>query len=77
MFFARVRAGFDPEVRHDKDHLVTLSTCVIGNRQKIRGKTALVAGATGGVGSQVVQCLVNEGVKVRALVRDYTKAVRL
>lgn len=45
-----------------------------GNRQKTRGKTALVAGATGGVGSQVVQCLVNEGVKVRALVRDYTKA---
>ncbi|KAL0032087.1 hypothetical protein WJX77_004311 [Trebouxia sp. C0004] len=44
-----------------------------GNRQKIKGKTALVAGATGGVGSRVVQCLVNEGVRVRALVRDYTK----
>lgn len=36
----------------------------------------MVAGATGGVGSRVVQCLVNEGVKVRALVRDYTKVVR-
>ena len=36
----------------------------------------LVAGATGGVGSQVVQCLCNEGAKVRALVRDYTKVVR-
>ncbi|DBA79810.1 TPA: hypothetical protein ACH3X1_008471 [Trebouxia sp. C0004] len=47
-----------------------------GNRQKIKGKTALVAGATGGVGSRVVQCLVNEGVRVRALVRDYTKVVR-
>ena len=46
-----------------------------GDKQKIRGKTVLVAGATGGVGSQVVQCLRNEGVKVRALVRDYTKAV--
>lgn len=44
-----------------------------GNNQKIRGKTVLVAGATGGVGSQVVQCLCNEGAKVRALVRDYTK----
>ncbi|KAA6419910.1 MAG: hypothetical protein FRX49_10100 [Trebouxia sp. A1-2] len=44
-----------------------------GNRQKIKGQTALVAGATGGVGSRVVQCLVNEGMKVRALVRDYTK----
>lgn len=46
-----------------------------GNNQKIRGKTVLVAGATGGVGSQVVQCLCNEGAKVRALVRDYTKVV--
>ncbi|MCJ1241762.1 hypothetical protein MMC14_009768 [Varicellaria rhodocarpa] len=46
-----------------------------GDKQKIRGKTVLVAGATGGVGSQVVQCLRNEGVKVRALVRDYTKAL--
>ena len=46
-----------------------------GNKQQLRGKTVLVAGATGGVGSQVVQCLRNEGVKVRALVRDYTKAV--
>lgn len=35
----------------------------------------LVAGATGGVGSQVVQCLCNEGINVRALVRDYTKVV--
>lgn len=46
-----------------------------GNKQKIRGKTVLVAGATGGVGTQVVQCLCNEGAKVRALVRDYTKVV--
>ena len=48
---------------------------VVGERQKLRGKTVLVAGATGGVGKQVVQVLLNEGVKVRALVRDYTKAV--
>ena len=50
-------------------------TLAAGNKQKIRGKTVLVAGATGGVGSQVVQCLCNEGIKVRALVRDYTKVV--
>ena len=48
---------------------------VAGERQKLRGKTVLVAGATGGVGRQVVQVLLSEGVKVRALVRDYTKAV--
>lgn len=52
-------------------------TLAAGNKQKIRGKTVLVAGATGGVGSQVVQCLCNEGINARALVRDYTKVVWL
>ena len=50
-------------------------TLPAGNKQKIRGKSVLVAGATGGVGRQVVQCLCNEGTNVRALVRDYTKVV--
>lgn len=36
-----------------------------------------MAGATGGVGGQIVRCLRASGVKVRALVRDYTKAVGL
>ena len=46
-----------------------------GDKQKLKGKTALVAGATGGVGGQIVRTLRASGVKVRALVRDYTKAV--
>ncbi len=37
--------------------------------------SAAVAGATGGCGRAVVERLVAEGVPVRALVRDYTKAV--
>ena len=59
----------------DLDQVVSDSFHAAGDRQKLRGKTVLVAGATGGVGKQVVQTLLNEGVKVRALVRDYTKAV--
>lgn len=46
-----------------------------GDKQTLKGTTALVAGATGGVGGQIVRTLRASGVKVRALVRDYTKAV--
>lgn len=37
--------------------------------------TILVSGATGNIGSQVIQHLVNHGADVRALVRDPSKAV--
>lgn len=37
----------------------------------------LVAGATGGVGRQVVQRLAREGATVKALVRDFAKGVSL
>jgi uncharacterized protein YbjT (DUF2867 family) len=36
--------------------------------------TILITGATGNVGRQVVQQLVNRGADVRALVRDPSKA---
>ena len=39
--------------------------------------TAVVAGAGGGTGQQIVQRLIRDGVPVRALVRDIPKAVRL
>lgn len=38
--------------------------------------SAAVAGATGGCGKAIVDRLVAEGIPVRALVRDFTKAVR-
>ena len=38
--------------------------------------SAAVAGATGGCGKAVVNRLVAEGIPVRALVRDFAKAVR-
>ena len=60
---------------HDLPSLEQTWPCT-GDNQKIKGKTAFVAGATGGVGGQIVRYLRSSGVKVRALVRDYTKAVR-
>ena len=77
VFFGQVSSDanglFLTQVRGQIIRLQTFPSA--GNKQKIRGKTVLVAGATGGVGSQVVQCLCNEGINVRALVRDYTKVV--
>ena len=43
--------------------------------ERFKDATVLVAGATGGVGRQVVQRLAREGATVKALVRDFAKGV--
>lgn len=45
-----------------------------GNTKKDQPKLVLVAGATGGVGKRVVKRLQQQGIRVRALVRDSKKA---